>query len=56
MQESASQPGHHADLDSLLRERIAAGLAGDVSSKSLAAIVEEEMLRPISDDGHPGQV
>jgi hypothetical protein len=37
---------HKADLEGLLRERIAASLAGDLSSKSLAVIVEEEMLSP----------
>jgi hypothetical protein len=56
MPESALQNGHQADLESLLRERIAAGLAGDVRSKGLAAIVEEEMLRPISDDKRPAHL
>lgn len=50
MPDSVPQNGHQADLESLLQERIAAGLTGDVSSKSLAAIVEEEMLSAISDD------
>jgi hypothetical protein len=52
----ALQNGHQADLDHLLRERIAVGLAGDESSKGLAAIVEEELLSSNSDDGRPAQV
>ena len=52
----ALQNGHQADLDHLLRERIAVGLAGDVSSKGFAAIVEEKLLSLISDDARPGQV
>lgn len=47
---SVSQNEYQAGLESLLQERIAAGLAGEVSSKSLAAIVKVEMLSPISDD------
>ena len=53
---SVSPNRHQADLDRLLKERIAAGLAGDLSSKSLTDIVEEEMLSPITDDRLPGQV
>jgi hypothetical protein len=56
MPESASQNAHQADLESLLRERIAAGLAGDVSSRSLAAIATEETRSPIFDDGLPKRV
>lgn len=56
MSDSVSQNGHQAHLDCLLQERIAAGLAGDLSSKSFAAIVEEEMLLPIPDDWRPKQV
>lgn len=56
MSESASPIRHQADLESLLRERIAAGLSGEVSAKSLAAILEEEMLSPIPDDWQPKQV
>jgi hypothetical protein len=53
MSESLFPNGQPTDLASLLRERIAAGLAGDVSSKSLAAIATEEMRSPNSDDGRP---
>ncbi len=41
------------DLTNLLRERIAAGLSGEVSAKSVAAIVEEEMRSTISGDRLP---
>jgi len=44
------------DLADLLLERIAAGLAGEVSGKSVAAIVEEEMRSPIFEDGRPKRV
>jgi len=50
MPDSASKNAHQADLDCLLRERIASGLAGALSSKSITAIVEEEMLSRIPDD------
>jgi hypothetical protein len=53
--ENASPVRLKAHLESLLRKRIAAGLFGEVSSKSLAAIVEEEMLSPMPDDGCPEQ-
>jgi hypothetical protein len=43
---SVSQNEYQASLESLLQERIAACLAGEVSSKSLAALVEEEILPP----------
>lgn len=56
MSKSASPVRLQADLESLLRGRIALGLAGDLSSKSLAAIVQEEMLLPIPGDGRPEQV
>jgi hypothetical protein len=56
MSESAPPVGHQVEFESLLRERIAAGLADEVSPKSVAAIVEEEMLSPISEDGRPKRV
>jgi hypothetical protein len=49
MFEYGSRVKYQGDLASLLRERIAVGLAGKVSSQSLAAIVEDEMCSSISD-------
>jgi hypothetical protein len=56
MPESLFSNGQPTDLADLLLERIAAGLAGEVSAKSVDAIVEEEMRSPISDDGRSKQV